>query len=111
KISPGFVPTGPFLVPAPYVDSSNLNVRLELNGKVKQDASTRDLLFDLPALISAASQTAPLLPGDLLLTGSPAGNGQHWKRFLQDGDVLTGTIEGLGTQTIHCVAQAERTTT
>ena len=39
-----------------------------------------------------------------LLTGSPAGNGQHWKRFLQDGDVMTGSIAGLGTQVVRCVA-------
>ena len=56
--------------------------------------STDDLLFDIPALIAGASQTMPLLPGDLLLTGSPAGNGQHWKRFLRDGDVMTGSIDG-----------------
>jgi 2,4-diketo-3-deoxy-L-fuconate hydrolase len=47
----------------------------------------------------------PLLPGDLLLTGSPAGNGQHWKRFLRDGDVMTGSIEGLGTQVVRCLAE------
>ncbi|NLP83508.1 DUF2437 domain-containing protein [Microbacterium sp. CFH 90308] len=105
KNAPGFLPTGPFLVPPPFVDGSNLNVRLELNGEVMQDASTSDLLFDIPALVSGASQTMPLLPGDMLLTGSPAGNGQHWKRFLRDGDVMTGTIEGLGTQVVRCVAE------
>ncbi|WP_158866952.1 fumarylacetoacetate hydrolase family protein [Leifsonia sp. AG29] len=103
KNAPGFLPTGPFLVPTPFVDPSSLNLRLELNGEVMQDASTDDLLFDLPALISGASQTMPLLPGDLLLSGSPAGNGQHWKRFLRDGDVMTGSIEGLGTQVVRCV--------
>jgi 2-keto-4-pentenoate hydratase/2-oxohepta-3-ene-1,7-dioic acid hydratase in catechol pathway len=105
KNAPGFLPTGPFLVPAAAVDATDLNVRLELNGQVMQDASTSDLLFDIPALISGASQNMPLLPGDLLLTGSPAGNGQHWKRFLRDGDVMTGTIEGLGTQVVRCVAE------
>jgi 2,4-didehydro-3-deoxy-L-rhamnonate hydrolase len=104
KNAPGFLPTGPFLVPAPFVDASDLNVRLELNGEAKQDASTSDLLFDIAALVSGASQTMPLLPGDLLLTGSPAGNGQHWKRFLRDGDVMTGSIAGLGTQTVRCVS-------
>ena len=108
KNAPGFLPTGPFLVPAPFVDPTDLNVRLELNGEVKQDASTSDLLFDIPALISGASQTMPLLPGDILLTGSPAGNGQHWKRFLRDGDVMTGSIAGLGTQVVRCVAEAGR---
>ncbi|ANJ27133.1 fumarylacetoacetate hydrolase family protein [Agromyces aureus] len=106
KNAPGFTPAGPFLVPASFVDGSDAQVRLELNGQVMQDASTSDLLFDIPALVSAASQTMPLLPGDLLLTGSPAGNGQHWRRFLQDGDVMTGSITGLGTQVVRCVAAA-----
>lgn len=105
KNAPGFLPTGPFLVPAHFINGADVGVRLELNGEVKQDARTSDLLFDIPTLISVASQTTPLLPGDLLLTGSPSGNGQHWKRFLRDGDVLTGTIEGLGTQTIRCIAE------
>jgi 2-keto-4-pentenoate hydratase/2-oxohepta-3-ene-1,7-dioic acid hydratase in catechol pathway len=105
KNAPGFLPTGPFLVPATFVDPSDLAVRLELNGEVMQDATTAELLFDVAALVSTASQTLPLLPGDLLLTGSPAGNGQHWKRFLRDGDVMTGTIEGLGTQVVRCVAE------
>lgn len=104
KNAPGFLPTGPFLVPAPFIDGGDLAVRLELNGDVMQDASTSDLLFDIPALVSGASQTMPLLPGDILLTGSPAGNGQHWKRFLRDGDVMTGTIQGLGTQVVRCAA-------
>jgi len=105
KNAPGFLPTGPFLVPATFVDPSDLSVRLELNGEVMQDATTAELLFDVAALVSTASQTLPLLPGDLLLTGSPAGNGQHWKRFLRHGDVMTGTIEGLGTQVVRCVAE------
>jgi 2-keto-4-pentenoate hydratase/2-oxohepta-3-ene-1,7-dioic acid hydratase in catechol pathway len=70
-----------------------------------QDATTDDLLFDIPALVSAASQNMPLLPGDLLLTGSPAGNGAHWGRLLRDGDVMTGSIKGLGTQVVRCVAE------
>ncbi len=104
KNAPGFLPTGPFLVPAPFVDGGNLAVRLDLNGELKQDGSTSDLLFGIAALIAGASETMPLLPGDLLLTGSPPGNGQHWKRFLRAGDVMTGSIEGLGTQVVRCVA-------
>lgn len=110
KNSPGFLPTGPFLVPAPFIDPTQAHLQLALNGEIKQDASTSDLMFDLAALLSAASQTARLLPGDLLLTGSPAGNGQHWKRFLKDGDVLEGTISGLGTQTIRCTSDAMAST-
>ena len=50
----------------------------------------------------------PLRPGDLVLTGSPAGNGQHWGRLLQDGDVMEGTITGLGTQLIHSMDETTR---
>lgn len=103
KNAPGFLPTGPFVVPAEFVDASDVTVRLELNGETKQDSSSSDLLFGIPTLISVASQTLPLLPGDLLLTGSPPGNGQHWKRFLRDGDVMTGSIGGLGVQVVRCV--------
>ncbi len=107
KNAPGFLPTGPFLVPARFVsDPSALEVKLLLNGETMQDATTDDLLFDLPALISGASQNMPLLPGDLLLTGSPAGNGLHWGRLLRGGDVMTGSITGLGTQVVRCVAEA-----
>ena len=49
----------------------------------------------------------PLRPGDLVLTGSPAGNGQHWGRLLQDGDVMDGTITGLGTQLIRCRGEVQ----
>jgi len=108
KNAPGFLPTGPFLVPAQFVDPADLTIRLDLNGQTMQNSSTSDLLFDIPALISAASQTTALLPGDLLLTGSPPGNGQHWKRFLRDGDVMSGSIEGLGTQVVRCVAESAR---
>jgi len=108
KNAPGFLPTGPFLVPAPFVDPGHLAVRLDLNGETMQDATTEELLFDLPALVSAASWNMPLLPGDLLLTGSPAGNGAHWGRLLRDGDVMTGSIQGLGTQTVHCIAAPSR---
>ncbi|WP_253259738.1 fumarylacetoacetate hydrolase family protein [Subtercola boreus] len=107
KNAPGFLPTGPFLVPAQFVDVDAATVELKLNGETKQNGSTSDLLFGVAALISGASETMPLLPGDILLTGSPAGNGQHWKRFLQDGDVMTGSITGLGTQTVRCIAEQD----
>lgn len=106
KNAPGFLPTGPFLVPAEFVDPADLGITLDLNGQRMQDASTADLLFGLPALIAAASLNMPLLPGDLLLTGSPAGNGVHWGRLLRDGDVMEGSIHGLGTQVVTCIAES-----
>jgi 2-keto-4-pentenoate hydratase/2-oxohepta-3-ene-1,7-dioic acid hydratase in catechol pathway len=99
KNQPGFFPTGPWLVPSRFVaDPGSLGMRLALNGEVMQDATTADLAFDVPALISYASSVAILQPGDLLITGSPAGNGSHWRRYLTDGDELEATIEGLGAQ-------------
>lgn len=105
KNAPGFLPAGPFIVPAQFVDAGDLELTLDLNGQVMQSATTKDLLFDVPALVSAASWNMPLLPGDLLLTGSPAGNGVAWGRMLRDGDVMTGTIKGLGTQVVRCVGE------
>lgn len=107
KNSPGFLPTGPYLVPAPLVgDPADLRLTLRLNGEVMQDESTKDMIFDVAALVSAASQTARLLPGDLVLTGSPAGNGLHHGRLLRPGDVMDATITGLGAQRTRCVAAA-----
>ena len=99
KNQPGFFPTGPWLLPARFVDDpGRLRMRLSLNGETMQDATTDDLAFDVPDLISYTSSVAVLHPGDLLITGSPAGNGSHWGRFLTDGDLMEGTIEGLGVQ-------------
>jgi 2-keto-4-pentenoate hydratase/2-oxohepta-3-ene-1,7-dioic acid hydratase in catechol pathway len=105
----GFNPAGPFAVPASDAPApGDFALRLDLNGETMQDATTEDLLFDVPALVSAASQTLPLLPGDLLFTGSPAGNGQARGIFLKPGDRMTGSITGLGTQRITCVAEETR---
>lgn len=99
KNQPTFFPTGPYLVPARFVDDpAKLRIQLSLNGTLMQDAYTDDLLFDIPSLIAYASSVAQLRAGDILLTGSPPGNGSHWGRFLQGGDVMEATISGLGAQ-------------
>jgi len=106
KNAPGFTPLGPWLVPAESIaDTGDLRVTLKLNGQTMQDESTKDMLFGVARLVSYASQTARLLPGDLVLTGSPAGNGIHWGRLLRDGDVMEGSITGLGVQRTRCVAE------
>ncbi|NUP62521.1 MAG: fumarylacetoacetate hydrolase family protein [Nonomuraea sp.] len=101
KNAPGFLPLGPWLVPSEFVEGP-LRITLSVNGETFQDESTKDLLFDVAALVSAASEIVRLEPGDLVLTGSPAGNGMAVGRFLRDGDVMEGTITGLGTQRIRC---------
>ena len=106
KNAPGFLPTGPFIVPAAFVgDVTRLTVTLQLNGQVMQNESTADMIFPVEAIIAAASEITPLLPGDLILTGSPAGNGMHWGRLLRDGDVMDSSITGLGAQHTICVAE------
>ena len=106
KNRPTFLPTGPFLVPADQVgDHRDLEITFELNGERLQQDMPRNMLFDLPTLIAAASAATTLLPGDLILTGSPAGNGGHWGRWLQPGDVMVTGIAGLGTQRNTCVLE------
>ncbi|MEU9653046.1 fumarylacetoacetate hydrolase family protein [Streptomyces sp. NPDC048110] len=109
KNAPGFTPLGPWIVPAGSVgDPGDLRLTLKLNGETMQDESTLDMIFDVARMVSYASQTARLLPGDLVLTGSPAGNGMHWGRLLRDGDVMDAAITGLGAQRTRCVAEATR---
>ncbi|MFI5678500.1 fumarylacetoacetate hydrolase family protein [Streptomyces cellulosae] len=106
KNAPGFTPLGPWIVPAGSIaDPSDLRVTLKLNGETMQDESTKDMIFGVARLVSYISQAAQLLPGDLVLTGSPAGNGMHWGRLLRDGDVMDGSVTGLGAQRTHCVAE------
>ncbi|MER7394496.1 fumarylacetoacetate hydrolase family protein [Streptomyces sp. NPDC000151] len=107
KNAPGFTPLGPWIVPTESIPNpDDLHLTLKLNGETMQDESTKDMIFKAARMVSYASQTAQLLPGDLVLTGSPAGNGMHWGRLLRDGDVMDGSITGLGAQRTRCVAEA-----
>ncbi|SOD98067.1 2-keto-4-pentenoate hydratase/2-oxohepta-3-ene-1,7-dioic acid hydratase (catechol pathway) [Blastococcus haudaquaticus] len=104
KNSPTFLPTGPVVVPRAAVpDPGDLRLTLRLNGEVMQDESTKDMLFDVAHVIAHCSSVATLLPGDLVLTGSPAGNGLPRGRLLRAGDRMDSTITGLGAQANRCV--------
>lgn len=106
KNAPGFTPLGPWIVPtASIADTGDLRLTLKLNGETMQDESTKDMIFGVARMVAYASQSARLLPGDLVLTGSPAGNGMHWGRLLRDGDVMDAAITGLGAQCTRCVAE------
>ncbi|MDG9725522.1 fumarylacetoacetate hydrolase family protein [Streptomyces sp. DH41] len=106
KNAPGFTPLGPWIVPAESIsDPGDLRLTLKLNGETMQDETTKDMIFNVARVVAHASETARLLPGDLVLTGSPAGNGMHWGRLLRDGDVMDGTITGLGAQRTRCVTE------
>lgn len=104
KGQPGFLPFGPVLVPAQFVpDPHDLAMKLSVSGQVMQDETTADMLFGIERQIEYISRYCRLLPGDLICTGSPAGNGTHYNRFLRPGDVMEGEIAGLGRQRIVCV--------
>jgi 2,4-diketo-3-deoxy-L-fuconate hydrolase len=111
KSRPTFFPTGPYIVPREFVpDPHALRIRLTVNGAVMQDALVDDIIYGVEDLVSYASTTAQLLPGDLLLTGSPAGNaGHHGNRWLRAGDVIEGEITGLGRQRNLCVTRRHTT--
>ena len=106
KNAPTFLPLGPWIVPTKFVpDPQDLMITLRVNGEVMQDESSADMIFDVATLISYASSLVTLQPGDLILTGSPAGNGAHHRRFLKPGDVIESSVSGLGSQRNICVSE------
>jgi 2-keto-4-pentenoate hydratase/2-oxohepta-3-ene-1,7-dioic acid hydratase in catechol pathway len=93
-----FCPLGPWI--ETEVDPSNLELTTRVNGEVRQRARTSQLRFGVPALIAYVSQIMTLLPGDVLLTGTPAGGGP-----MTDGDEVSVSIEGIGTLTNRVVTR------
>jgi len=94
-----FCPVGPRITPADEIDVGALRIQQRLNGEVLQDATTRDMIFDVPAIIAYVSRVVTLERGDLILTGTPPGVGvfRQPKVALRDGDVVEVEIECLGT--------------
>jgi 2-keto-4-pentenoate hydratase/2-oxohepta-3-ene-1,7-dioic acid hydratase in catechol pathway len=107
KGAPGFKILGPYITPAKLVaDPQKLHIRLSLNGQVMQDEGTDDMIFGVARIIEFVSTHTELRPGDVIMTGSPSGNGTHYGRFLQDGDEMRGEIDGiLGVQLVRCAAE------
>jgi 2,4-didehydro-3-deoxy-L-rhamnonate hydrolase len=101
-----FCPVGPLVPAADIPDPHDLRIQATVSGEVLQDSTTANLIFGVDEIISYASQTMTLEPGDLILTGTPAGVGVFRKppRLLQPGDEVTITIEGVGTLTNPVVA-------
>jgi len=101
-----FGPVGPWIVTADEIpDPQALRIRCEVGGEVLQDQSAGDMIFDVAELIARLSRAYTLLPGDLLLTGTPAGIGAARKprRFLRDGDRVAVEIDGIGRLENVCV--------
>ncbi|MGB6104856.1 MAG: fumarylacetoacetate hydrolase family protein [Pusillimonas sp.] len=93
-----FCPMGPWIVTADELDGGNTRVRCWVNGELRQDGATPDLIFDLPTLIETCSRGITLYPGDIIATGTPAGVGMGLNppQYLKTGDVVRIEIDGIG---------------
>lgn len=94
----GFCPMGPYVTTSDEVDARDLDVKCWVNGELRQNANTSQLIFDIPTLIETISAGITLLPGDIIATGTPAGVGIGFSppRFVQSGDAIRIEIQGLG---------------
>ena len=93
-----FCPMGPWLVSADECDGTRTRLRCWVNGELRQDAATADLIFDIPTLIETLSAGITLYPGDVIATGTPVGVGIGFKppKYLQPGDTVRIEIDGIG---------------
>ncbi len=99
KSYPGFAPVGPWVVTVDeFADPDDIELRCAIDGETVQHGRTKDLIFDVPALVAGLSTITTLLPGDIIFSGTPAGVGMGRKppRFLQAGEELVSSIEGVG---------------
>jgi 2-keto-4-pentenoate hydratase/2-oxohepta-3-ene-1,7-dioic acid hydratase in catechol pathway len=103
----GSCPIGPWLTPAEGINPQALPMRLSVNGVLKQDSSTEQMIFSVAQQIAHLSRRTTLLPGDILLTGTPAGVGSGRGEFLAPGDRVSVEIEGLGELVTHIVENGE----
>ncbi len=101
-------PIGPEIVPAQFVDHANLQLKLWVNGELKQNANTHDMIWSLEEQIAAISEHVTLEAGDILLTGTPAGVGLATGTFLKVGDVVDAEIEGLGRLSFEIIPDADK---
>lgn len=103
-----FCPLGPYLVTRDELpDPGNLEIKTEINGTVYQKSNTSDMIFDVAALVSHLSQSMTLLPGTVILTGTPEGVGftRQPPVFLKEGDKVTVSIEKIGSLTNQVIRE------
>jgi 2-keto-4-pentenoate hydratase/2-oxohepta-3-ene-1,7-dioic acid hydratase in catechol pathway len=93
-----FAPLGPAVVHKSCLDPSDLTIKCSVNNVLKQCGKTSELIFTIEDIIERVTQSITLLPGDVILTGTPAGVGMHRSppEFLKPGDVIESEIEGIG---------------
>lgn len=103
-----FCPAGPCILSAEDVaDPQALRLKLCVNGEIKQDAGTDQMVFPVAAIVSFLSQFVTLEPGDLIATGTPAGVGSASGRYLRSGDLVEASIEGIGTLSNPVMTESE----
>ena len=108
KSFPTYCPMGPAIVTADEIpDPHELAISLSIDGETLQNSNTRELIFKIPELVEYISSITPLLPGDIVSTGTPSGVGMGRKppRWLKPGETVTVAIEGLGSLTNPVVAE------
>lgn len=113
KSFPGFSPVGPAVVTLDELDDpADLDLSCSIDGEQMQKSRTSDLIFSIPVLIERLSAVLPLLPGDLIFTGTPSGVGgaRSPQRFLRPGEQVVTRIEGLGELRQRCVPGPAHTT-
>lgn len=93
-----FCPMGPWLVSADELDEKNTKIQCWVNGELRQDGNTNQMIFDIPTVIESISAGMTLYPGDVIATGTPSGVGMGFKppRFLKKGDSVKIQIDGIG---------------
>jgi 2-keto-4-pentenoate hydratase/2-oxohepta-3-ene-1,7-dioic acid hydratase in catechol pathway len=93
-----FCPMGPWIVTADEMDGRNTRVRGWVNGQLRQDGQTKDMIFDIPTLIETCSRGITLYPGDVIATGTPSGVGMGLNppQWLKSGDVVRIEVDGIG---------------
>jgi 2-keto-4-pentenoate hydratase/2-oxohepta-3-ene-1,7-dioic acid hydratase in catechol pathway len=93
-----FCPMGPWAVTADAIDLADTTIRAWVNDELRQDANTRDLIFDVPTIIETISAGITLYPGDVIATGTPAGVGIGFNppKYLKSGDIVRIAISGIG---------------
>ena len=93
-----FCPMGPWIVTADEMDGRKTRVRCWVNGELRQDGPTENMIFDIPTLIETISRGITLFPGDIIATGTPAGVGMGLNppRYIASGDVIRVEIDGIG---------------
>jgi len=97
-------PLGPTLVsPELFADPNDLAIKCSINGELRQDSRTSNLIFSIADLIAYLSSIMTLSPGDIIFTGTPAGVGGSQGTFLKPGDVISSEIEGIGSFSNRCV--------